>query len=212
MILKSPALSMVLLSVALPTASLAADIPSNGPRLAGADAAPRIVAEAGAPHRILVPAGTAIPVHIVGTLSSGTAKPDQTFQIQVADDVAVNGMVVFQKGAGGEGHVAQADTAGGNGHSGALALVFDYVYSMDGGRVRLSAASQKQSEEDRKGASSTATIIGFATLGIGWLFGHNLAHGREKTIDEKTIMSAFVGTSVHVASSEHQASAPAYDK
>jgi hypothetical protein len=150
----------------------------------------------------LVGAGTAVPVHIVGTISSGSAKSDDVFQIQVADDVVVNNTIVFRQGAGGQGHVAESDSAGGNGHSGALALVFDYVYSADGGRVKLSPAAQKQSEEDRKGASSTATIVGFATFGIGGLFGHNLAHGREKAIDAKTIMSAFVANNVHVVSSE----------
>jgi hypothetical protein len=45
---------------------------------------------------------------------------------------------------------------------------------------------QNQAEEDRKGASPTATIIGFATFGLGGLFGHNLARGRQKTIDGTT--------------------------
>jgi hypothetical protein len=152
---------------------------------------------------VLVSAGTAVPVHVVGTVSSGSAKADDVFQIQVAEDVIVNDMLVFRKGSAGQGHIAGADSAGGNGHSGALSLVFDYVYSVDGGRVKLSAATQKQAEQDRKGASSTATIIGFATFGIGGLFGHNLAHGRQKNIDEKTIMSAFVADSIHVQSSEH---------
>ncbi len=159
----------------------------------------------------LVAAGTAIPVHVVGTISSGSAKPDDIFQIQVADDVVVNGFVVFHKGAGGQGHIAESDAAGGNGHSGAIALIFDYVYSTDGGRVTLSSATQKQAEEDRKGASSTATIVGFATFGLGGLFGHNLAHGKQKTIDEKSIMSAFVANTVHVQSSD-VATPARYDK
>jgi hypothetical protein len=151
---------------------------------------------------VLVPAGTAVPVHVVGSISSGSAKAGDVFQIQVADDVVVNGMIVFPKDAGGQGHIVDSDSAGGNGHSGSLSMAFDYVYSADGGRVQLSSAAQKQSEEDRKGASSTATIIGVATFGLGGLFGHNLAHGRQKKIDEKTIMSAFVAENVHVDASE----------
>jgi hypothetical protein len=151
---------------------------------------------------VFVGAGTGVPVHIVGTLSSGSAKADDVFQIQVNDDVVVGGVVVFRKGAGGQGHVAESDAAGGNGHSGAMALAFDYVYSVDGGRVKLSSATQTQSEEDRKGAASTATIIGYAAFGLGGLFGHNLVHGREKSIDEKTILNAFVADNVHVHSNE----------
>lgn len=158
---------------------------------------------------ILVPAGTEIPVHVVGSISSGSAKVDDVFQIQVAHDVTVNDMIVFRKGAGGQGHIIDSDSAGGNGHSGAISLAFDFVYASDGNRVKLSESPQKQSEEDRKGASSTATIIGFATFGLGGLFGHNLAHGRQKTIDEKTVLSSFVESNVHVETSEH---AEKYDR
>jgi hypothetical protein len=143
------------------------------------------------------------PVHVVGTISSGSAKVGDVFQIQAADDVVINDMIVVRKGAGGQGHIANSDSAGGNGHSGATSLAFDFVYAADGGRVGLATSPQKQAEEDRKGASSTATIIGFAAFGLGGLFAHNLAHGRQKTIDETTTMSAFVDANVHVDSDEH---------
>jgi hypothetical protein len=160
---------------------------------------------------VLVPAGTAVPVHVVGTISSGSAKKGDSFQIQAAQDVVVNGMVVIPQGAGGEGIISDVDSAGGNGHSGALSLSFTFIFSADGGKIDLSDATQQQSEEDRKGASSTATIIGFATFGLGGLFGHNLAHGRQKTIDEKTIMTAFVANNVHVQTAQHAVVVP-YDK
>jgi len=160
---------------------------------------------------LLVPAGTLVPVHLVGSISSGSVKVDDTFQIQAAEDVVISDMVVIRKGSGGQGHIVEADSARGSGHSGSIALAFDYVNSADGGRVRLSQAAQKQAEEDRKGASSTATIIGFATFGIGGLFGHNLAHGRQKTIDPKTVINAFVADNVHVDTSEH-ATAIRYNK
>jgi len=60
---------------------------------------------------ILVPAGTPVKVHIVGTLSSKDAKDDQTFPIAAAEDVVVSGMVVIPKGAGGEGVVKKVDGA-----------------------------------------------------------------------------------------------------
>ena len=79
------------------------------------------------------------------------------------------------------------------------------------GQTMTSVASLRRSIE-RACASSTATIVGFATLGIGGLFGHNFAHGREKTIDEKTVLTAYVGGNVHVRSSQRAASDPLYDK
>ncbi|MDQ2907754.1 MAG: hypothetical protein M3R44_00205 [Candidatus Eremiobacteraeota bacterium] len=161
---------------------------------------PLLAAAAG--RTVLVPGGTAVPVHVVGQLSSSQVKAGDTFQVQAAQDVVVNGMVVIRNGAEGQGTIGEVDHAGGNGHSGALTMNFDWVYAVDGGKVHLSQATQKQAEEDRKGASSTATIIGFATLGIGGLFGHNLARGKEVTIDDKKILNAFVSDNVHVQTSE----------
>ncbi len=162
------------------------------------------------PMTVLVPGGTDIPVHVLGEVSSGKMKEGDTFQVQAAQDVVVNGMVVVRSGAEGQGTIGEVDQAGGNGHSGALTLNFDWIHSVDGGKIRLSQGAQKQAEGDRKGASSTATIIGYATLGIGGLFGHNMVHGREVTIDEKKVLNAFVSDNVHVRTSEH-AQAQNYD-
>jgi hypothetical protein len=174
-------------------------------------ARPAAVAGEPAAETILLPAGTQVPVHLVGSISSGSAKAGDTFQIQAAQNVVINGMIVIRNGAGGEGRVTEVDAAGGNGHSGALGVTFEYIYSADGGRIRLLDAPQKQAEEDRKGASSTATIIGFATFGVGGLFGHNFAHGRDKKLDETTVIDAFVADTVHVRTSERTVDAQ-YDK
>ncbi len=152
--------------------------------------------------RVLVAGGTLVPVHVIGTVSSASMKDGDTFQVQAADDVIVNGMVVIRSGSLGAGSVQEVDHAGGNGHSGGLLLTFDWIYAVDGGKIRLAQTSQRQAEEDRKGASSTATIIGFATFGLGGLFGHNFAHGREVTVDDKKILQAFVRSNVHVAATE----------
>ena len=204
---------MKMLSFAMLVAALATQITASAAVADPAATAAPVTAASAAPGTVtlVVPAGTMVPVHVVGSISSATAKADDVFGIQAAEDVVVNDMVVIRQGAGGQGHIVEANGAGGSGRSGSISLAFDYVYSADGGRIRLSQAPQKQAEEDRKGASSTATIIGFATFGIGGLFGHNLAHGRQKTIDAKTVISAFVDENVHVDTSEH-ATAVRYNK
>jgi len=89
-----------------------------------------------------------------------------------------------------------------SGHSGSLGLKFDWIHAVDGGKVQLSDSAQSNAEEDRKGASSTATIIGFATFGIGGLFGHNFAHGKDLTIDDTKKLTAFIASNVHVITTE----------
>lgn len=143
-----------------------------------------------------------VPVQLVGSISSGSVKPDDTFQVQAAEGVVISDVVIIRQGAGGQGHTVDANSAGGSGRSGSIALALDYVYSIDGGRIRLSRATQKQTEEDRKGASSTATIVGILTLGIVD-FSATISRSDAKTIDPKTIISAFVAENVRVDTSQH---------
>ncbi len=153
-------------------------------------------------YTILVPAGTSVPVHVVGQISSGSVKEGDVVQIAVAKDVVINHMIVIPKGSGGQAEITESDSAGGNGHGGSLGLKFDYVFSVDGGKIALADTEQKQVEGDRTGAKETANIVGVATLGIAGLFAHNFAHGHQKTIDEKTVFTAFMASTVHVQASE----------
>ena len=165
-----------------------------------------LASEAAQTRLVTVPAGMQIPVRVLGALSSGSAKSGDVFPIQAAQDVVVHGMVIISAGAEGQGTIQTVDNAGGNGHSGTLALNFDYIFAVDGGKIRLANTPQRSAEEDRKGASSTATLVGIATFGIGGLFGHNLAHGKDVVIDGSKVLSAFVGRTVHVRSDQTGAS------
>lgn len=187
--------ALLLSSLAPAGAQVSAPTPADS---ATATPAPDALASPPQGTVVTVPGGTHVPVHVVGSLSSSSAKVGDTFQIECARDVVVDGMVVIPAGAEGEGSVAKVDHAGGNGHSGSLALQFDWISSADGGRIQLSNVDQTQAEQDRKGASSTATIIGFATLGLGGLFAHNFAHGKDVVIDQRTKLNAFVAQTVHV--------------
>ncbi len=61
---------------------------------------------------------------------------------------------------------------------------------------------KKQTEEDRKGASSTATIVGILTLAIVD-FSATISRSDAKTIDPETIISAFVAENVRFNTSQH---------
>jgi hypothetical protein len=160
--------------------------------------------------RVTIPGGTAVTIRMVDTIDSGTANVGDTFEFKVDDNVVVNGYVVIARGAAGKGHVASVDRAGTHGHPGSLGIKLDYVYAVDGEKVRLDSDNKKATGEEKKGASSTATIIGYATLGVGGLFAHNFVKGRNVTLDPSKTYSAFVSDTVHVVSSQ-RAVAPAND-
>lgn len=160
--------------------------------------------------RVTIPGGTPITLRMVDTIDSGTANVGDTFEFKVDDDVVVNGYVVIARGAAGKGQVTKVDRAGTHGHPGSLAIQLDYVYAVDGEKVRLSGENKTTTGEQKKGAASTATIIGYATLGIGGLFAHNFVKGRNVTLDPSKTFSAYIDDTVHVVSSQ-RAAAPAND-
>lgn len=157
--------------------------------------------------RVTIPGGTPVTIRMVDTIDSGTANVGDTFEFKVDDDVVVNGYVVIARGAAGKGEVTKVDRAGTHGHPGSLGVNLEYVYAVDGEKVRLSGDNKTTTGEQRKGAASTATIIGYATLGIGGLFAHNFVKGRNITLDPSKTFSAYVVDTVHVVSNQRGAAA-----
>ena len=114
-------------------------------------------------------------------------------------DVVVNGWIVIAKGAPGQGEVISVDRAASHGHAGNLGLKFDYIYGVDGKKIRLTATNKTQEGDQRGGASSTATVTSTLLLGPVGLFAHNWVKGRDVTIDSSRTLDAFVDSTVHIA-------------
>ena len=155
--------------------------------------------------RVTVPGGTPVQIRMVDTVSSGTAHVGDTFEFRTAEDVLINGWVAVPSGAAGRGTVAEVEPAGGNGHPGHLKLTFDYVYSADGLKIRLTDVSKVHEAEADKGKSSTATTVGYLVLGPVGLFAHNWVKGREFVLDPGKTFTVFTDSTVHVAASRKNA-------
>jgi len=152
--------------------------------------------------RVAIPGGTPITIRLAQKLDSGMANVGDTFAFTVDRDVVVNGWVVIPKGATGIGEVVSVDRADGNGHPGSLGLKFDYVYAADGEKVLLGSAPTAEKGEASKGAASTATIVGYATLGLGGLFAHNFVKGHNLVLDSSRTFTTFVDHTVHVIATQ----------
>jgi hypothetical protein len=152
--------------------------------------------------RVAIPGGTPITIRLAQKLDSGMANVGDTFAFTVDRDVVVNGWVVIPKGATGIGEVVSVDRAGGSGHPGSLGLKFDYVYAADGEKVLHGTAPTAEKGEASKGAASTATIVGYATLGLGGLFAHNFVKGRNLVLDSSRTFTTFVDHTVHVIATQ----------
>ncbi len=159
-------------------------------------------AEADPGTKVILPGGTSITFQVTDKVSSGTAAVGDTFGVRVTKDVVVDGWIVVAKGAGGLGEVLKVDHAGSHGHAGSLGIQLDWVFGVDGNKIKLTSERKTQEGENKAGVSSTMTIISWAFLGIPGLFVHNWVKGHEiELTPENTAehpLSAFVDNSVYV--------------
>jgi len=152
--------------------------------------------------KVVVPGGTPVTFVVTDTVSSGSAKVGDTFQINASQDVVVDGWVVVTKGAGGQGEVVKVDPAGGHGHQGSLGIQLDWVYAVDGNKIKLTSQPKTQQGESKSGSSSTTTVVSYLLLGPLGLFAHNFVRGRDVELNADNTaqhpLSAYVDNSVYV--------------
>lgn len=168
-----------------------------------ATANPAVPAPATQPAQqaVTIPGGTALKVQVADKVSSSNANVGDTFAVKALDDVVVGGYIVIAKGASGQGEVLAVDHAGGHGHPGSLSLQMDWIFAVDGEKVKLSSQRQTAEGENKAGAASTMTVVSSLFLGLPGLFAHNMVHGRDIDIDASHPLDAFVADTVHVMAS-----------
>lgn len=169
-------------------------------------------AQAGGMAGTAVLSGTAIHFAVATPISSSSAKVGDTFAIIATDELDIDGMVIVEKGAKGQGTIAMVEGAGSNGHAGKLGLQYDYVTASDGNKIKLSNTQHIDQGEGQAGKASTATVATYLLLGPLGLFAHNFVRGKDLTIDEKTKLTAFVDTTVHVIGARKAQNGAGYAK
>jgi hypothetical protein len=147
----------------------------------------------------VLPGGTTVTVSLSEPLSSSTAQVDDQIAIVVKKPVVVHGILFIPQGANGHATVTAAEHSSGNGSGGKLAITIDWVYAVDGGKIKLSQTNHASETGDSKGASSTATIATYLLLGPLGLFAHNFVHGRDVSITTKQNFVVFVDHEVHLS-------------
>ena len=199
--------ALLVLALASPAATALAQTPQSAPPAAAATPLPdaaRYPAATSAPvgnAPVLVPSGTPLKVELTAELASNSAHTGDRFQFHSLEDVTVDGWVIVPKGALGEGEITHAESAGGNGHPGKLALQFDWIYAADNLKVKLSDVPSSNSGDAAKGAASTAAIASYVLLGPLGLFAHNFVHGKDVIVKTDTKIPVYVAQAVHVTPS-----------
>ncbi|MDQ6780684.1 MAG: hypothetical protein M3Z37_05975 [Candidatus Eremiobacteraeota bacterium] len=131
---------------------------------------------------VTIVAGTPLKVHIMGELSSATATPGQTFQIEAAEPLTVQGAIVISQGAPGQGHVVAATPARKSGKGGRLSVQLDWINAVDGQQLQLSATPRAESGTNKIGTANTANAVAALVFGPVGLFAHNFVKGKDVVV------------------------------
>lgn len=150
--------------------------------LAAAPAVAAAQAIAPAPELVLRH-GTRVPMQTVQPLSSKRALQGQRFDLEVSEEVRVDGMLVIPKGAHGVGEVSRVVEKGMMGKPGKLEVRVMYV-EVGGARIRLDGKAKD------KGASGAGGVVIAAPL-IG-LTGAAFVKGKSAVIPAGSAIDGFV--------------------
>jgi len=137
-------------------------------------------ANAGTLQPVMMPDGTPITVLLRDPLYSKRLSKDSagaTVNFEVANDIAVNGVVLIRRGALATGHFTDVEKTKNMGRHAQIAFAFDTVTAADGQKIPVAAAS-----ETVKGGRHSETA---ETLQLG-LVGLLAIHGTDALISAGT--------------------------
>lgn len=123
-------------------------------------------------QKCVVPAGTLIKIALSETVTTKNIKVGDKVPFHVAEDVIVDGVLVFTKGGKGEGKVTKMQPAKNFGRNAELLVEFEKTKAMEGTYVETFVGEASKTEMERMGLAAGASIAGMVLLGpIGIIAG-----------------------------------------
>ncbi len=126
--------------------------------------------------------GTEVELKFVDSLSSKTSNEGDPVNLQLSEDLKVNGVVVAKAGAKAVGSITHAKKAGMLGKAGELNMRIEHLKAGDN-RIRLRGSKGKEGE-GKEGTMIVLTVL-FGPLGL-------IKKGKNVEIKEGTAIKAFV--------------------
>ena len=125
-----------------------------------------------------VPADTLIKVALVTPVNAKELKVGDTIEYQVADDVFVNDVLVFTKGARGEGTVTKVRQARNFGRNAQVEIDFKETKALDGTYVTTFIGEESKKEMTHLAMAAGASLAGIAVLGPIGVVAGAFVHGK----------------------------------
>jgi len=177
-----------------PTGPTRSDAPPSQP--------PAPAAEAPTPRGFLLEDGT--PVHLVfsQTVSSAAAQTGDMIELEVVDDVVVNGLLVIPHGSTAWATVTDAEHKRHLGRPGKLDMNIDKVRLADGEKVLLRAVKDAQGGGHTGAMTGAMVATSLVLLPAAPLF--LFMHGKDVTVPQGTAITAFVQGDVRLDANNFQ--------
>ncbi len=122
------------------------------------------IASSERPATMRIPAGTAISVRLLDTISSRSAHAGEEYLAELTAPLVADGQTLFDKSARARILVMSADASGGLQHPGFLRISLDSIQDPHGNWVRVESAPLSAKGESHK-KRNTAIIGGTSALG-----------------------------------------------
>ncbi|WP_110954093.1 hypothetical protein [Anaerosinus massiliensis] len=134
----------------------------------------------------IIPADTLVKIKLVTPIESKTARVGDIVTYQVAEDVVMNGVLVFAKGAEGNGKITKVSQAQNFGRDAKVDIDFSSITAIDGSEVSTFLGDKAKKETESMAIAAGATVAGLAILGPIGIVGGAFVKGKQVNIPEGT--------------------------
>ena len=136
--------------------------------------------------QVIVPANTLVKIALITPVQSNNIKVGDVINYQVAEDVIEDGMLLFTKGAPGEGVVTKVKQASNFGRNGAVEIDFKTTTAVDGSTVNTLLGQESKEKMENMAMAAGASLAGMLILGPIGIIGGAFVHGKNVDLPEGT--------------------------
>lgn len=185
----SPTALAELKAANVPDAVMLAMVKGPSPAVGGSEAPP-------ADGIVNVPDGTEVEIQLTNNASGEELKVGDVVDFVVVAPVQVNGVTIFEKGAGARARITTAKRAGHWGKAGKLEWAMQDLMATDGNRIpaRFTQRHIGDSKGGTVAVAAVATTVFFGPLGLLW----GLKKGKPAIIPAGNRYSVFVHGDVKI--------------
>ena len=136
----------------------------------------------------LIAQDTLIKIKIMTPLNSKTARVGDIVNYQVAEDVFIDGKLVFVTGAEGQGKVSKVKQAQNFGRDAELEIDFEHLTAVDGQKLATFLGDKAKEETKSMAIAAGATVAGLVVLGPVGIVTGAFIKGEDVKVPEGALM------------------------